>query len=322
MKSVLITGGAGFIGTHLMLRLAPECRVTIIDNFHRDALQFVDEARRSSVNVITSDVLDNSRLAASMEGVDCVFHLAAIAGVSSYYAQPARTLEVNLLGTMNVVKAAIAAGVSRLVYLSTSEIYGSHAVRVTEDSPAAVGPVTNPRWVYAISKLAGEQAVMHLCESGGVAHTIVRPFNIYGPRQVGEGAISNFCSAATDSKPLMVYGDGAAVRAWCYISDFIDALVAVMKSDSGRNRVFNVGNPGAVDTSIGLARRVCRIAGGGEIGWKNLDRADVDVRLPVIDEIRSAVGYEPKVDLDEGISKTLEWFRSKTVLAKSSGGAR
>lgn len=321
MKSVLITGGAGFIGTHLLLRLAPEYRVTIVDNFHRDALQFVEEAQRSSVNVMTADVLDNSQLAAAMEGVDCVFHLAAIAGVSSYYAQPARTLEVNLLGTMNVVKAAVAAGVSRLVYLSTSEIYGSHAVRVTEDTPASIGPVKNPRWVYAISKLAGEQAVMHLCGREGLPYTIVRPFNIYGPRQVGEGAISNFCSAASEGKPLTVYGDGAAIRAWCYISDFIDALVALMKSESGCNRAFNVGNPCAVETSIGLARRVCRIAGGGEIGWKNIDRADIEVRLPVINEIRSAVGYEPKVDLDEGISQTLEWFRAKNVRAKANGGS-
>lgn len=317
MNTVLITGGAGFIGTHLMVRLAPSCRVSIIDNFHRDALRFLEGAKPLSVTVNECDVLDSSRLSAAMEGVDTVFHLAAIAGVSSYYAQPARTLEVNLLGTLNVVKAAVAAGVSRVVYLSSSEVYGSRAVRVTENTPASVGPVSDPRWVYAISKLAAEQSVMHLCQAAGVAYTIVRPFNIYGPGQVGEGAISNFCAAAAAGKPLVVYGDGTAVRAWCYISDFIDALVAVATAESGRHRMFNIGNPRSVETSVGLAQRVCRIAGGGQITWKDVQRAEIDVRLPCIDEARSLVGYQPRVELDEGIGKTLEWFRTN-----SNGGGQ
>ena len=153
-----------------------------------------------------------------------------------------RHSQVNLLGTMNVVKAAISAGVTRFVYLSTSEVYGAHAARVTETTPACVGPVDDSRWVYAISKLAGEQAVMHLCRAAGLDFTIVRPFNVYGPRQVGEGAISNFCAAAAASKPLVVYGDGTAIRAWCYISDFLDGLLALSTTEAGRNRIFNIDN--------------------------------------------------------------------------------
>jgi nucleoside-diphosphate-sugar epimerase len=309
LQHVLITGGAGFIGSHLMSRLAPGCRVTLLDNFHRNALRFAEQSESTNVSVQPYDVLDSSGLSPLMADVDCVFHLAAIAGVSSYYAQPSRTLEVNLLGTMNVVKAAISAGVTRFVYLSTSEVYGVHAARVSETSPACVGPVDDCRWVYAISKLAGEQAVMHLCRAAGLDFTIVRPFNVYGPRQVGEGAISNFCASVAAHKPLVVYGDGTAIRAWCYISDFLDGLLALSTAEAGRNNIFNIGNPFAIESSIGLAERVRRLAGGGEVERKPIDRVEVEVRVPTIERVRAAVGYEPRVGLDEGIRETLAWAR-------------
>jgi len=309
LQRVLITGGAGFIGSHLMSRLAPDCRVVLLDNFHRNALRFAADSESPNVSVHRFDVLDGSGLPSLMAGVDCVFHLAAIAGVSSYYAQPARTLQVNLLGTMNVLKAAISAGVTRFVYLSTSEVYGPHAARVSETSPACVGPVDDSRWVYAISKLAGEQAVMHLCRAAGLDFTIVRPFNVYGPRQVGEGAISNFCRAVSHGEPIKVYGDGSPIRAWCYVSDMVAAIGKILHNPAAAGQTFNIGNPREVETTLGLARAVIRIAPpGSRIEFEEVVRSEVRARVPSIEKARKLLGFEPEITLEQGLKETLAFF--------------
>lgn len=246
-----------------------------------------------------------------MQGVDTVLHLAAIAGVSSYYAESLATLQVNILGTANVLEAASQASVRMVVYFSSSETFGAQALWVDESASHGIGPVADPRWVYATSKLAGEHFTMRYAETYGFDCAIVRPFNIYGPRQVGEGAISNFCRAAARGEPLTVYGDGSAIRAWCYISDMVDAVLAILHTPAASGHAFNIGNPHEVETTLGLARRVTRLVPGLTIQQQPVTRAEVRARIPVIDKARQLLNYEPKIDLDEGLRQTLAWFEQE-----------
>ena len=246
-----------------------------------------------------------------MRDEDTVLHLAAIAGVSSYYTQPLETLRVNLLGTIHVLEAAVNAHVRRFVYLSTSEVFGPDALWVDEESPHQIGGVADKRWVYATSKLAGEQFVMRYGEAHGMGCTILRPFNVYGPRQTGEGAISNFCAAAVEGHPMTVYGDGAAIRAWCYVSDFVDAVVAVLAAPAAINQDFNIGNPREVVTTLGLARQVSRLVPSAAIQFKAVARAEVRARVPSIEKAKRLLQYDPKATLEEGRRITIEWYRTQ-----------
>ena len=311
---ILITGGAGFIGTHLAERLVGEAEILLFDNFRRDSLRMVpalyDNPR---VRLITGDVLDSASLRQALKGVDTVIHLAAVAGVSSYYEESLRTLQVNILGTAGLLEEVARQGVQRFIHFSTSEVFGPDALWVEENSPHGIGPVSDRRWVYATSKLAGEHFTLRFAEKYGFRASIVRPFNIYGPRQTGEGAISNFCHAAINGRPLTVYGDGAAIRAWCYVSDLVDAVQAILGTPAAEGEVFNIGNPHESETTLGLARHVARLAPDATIRFQAVTRAEVRARVPNIEKARRLLGYEPKVDLIEGLSRTLEWFRKEHV---------
>jgi nucleoside-diphosphate-sugar epimerase len=261
------------------------------------------------VRLITGDVLDTASVRAAMDGADTVIHLAAIAGVSSYYKESLTTLKVNILGTVNLLEEVVSQKVGTFVHFSTSEVFGPDALWVQETSPHGIGPVSERRWVYATSKLAGEHFTLRFGENHGFRATAVRPFNIYGPRQTGEGAISNFCRAALGGKPITIYGDGTPIRAWCYISDMVAAVRAILDTPKAAGEVFNIGNPREVETTLGLARRVAALAPGSTIGFQDVDRAEVRARVPNIDKARKILGFEPQVDLETGLRHTLEWFR-------------
>ena len=282
----------------------------MFDNFRRNSLRWAPLlARDQNVTQISGDVLDVSSLEEALRGVDTVIHLAAIAGVSSYYNESLLTLRVNILGTVNVLDAAVKNKVKRFIHFSTSEVFGPDALWVQETSPLGIGPVSDRRWVYATSKLAGEHFALRYAEEHHSWATVVRPFNIYGPRQSGEGAIGNFCRAAITGQPLTVYGDGSAIRAWCYVSDLVDAVASILHTPDSAGQVFNLGNPREVETTLGLARRIAAIVPGATIRMQDMERAEVRARVPSIDRARKMLGFEPKVDLEQGLRSTLEWFR-------------
>jgi len=306
---ILITGGAGFIGSHLALRLRETNKVRLFDNFRRDSLTGTSIAEHPNVELIRGDLLNPSDVSRAVEGVDTILHLGAIAGVSSYYNQSLQTLKVNILGTQGLLDVA-AKTVRRFVHFSTSEVFGSNALHVTEEDCHGIGPTGDRRWVYATSKLAGEHFVLRYGEEFGFHACCLRPFNVYGPRQTGEGAISNFCTAVTKGQPLTVYGDGSAIRAWCYVSDMVEGTLLALENPAASGQVFNIGNAREIETTHGLARRICALGGGSSnIRTQPMDRAEVAVRIPRIDKARHLLGYEPKVDLDTGLTHTLAWYR-------------
>lgn len=311
MKCVL-TGGAGFIGCHLARRLlADGHEVVLLDNFHRNALQYAPDLKESGrVQCLTGDVLQPEKWSAALRGADLVVHMAAIAGVSSYYSRSLETLKVNIVGSLNTLEAAAAAGVPRFIDFSTSEVFGERALWVREEDPCRIGPPSDRRWVYATSKVASEHLALRIGETSGMNVTVVRPFNVYGPLQVGEGAISNFCRAIVEQKPLQVYGDGSPLRAWCFISDFIEALMAILeRPEATRGEVFHIGNPSEVESTLGLARRFQALVPGAVVERKDVVRAEIKARIPCIDKARERLGYEPRISLEEGLRRTLDWYR-------------
>jgi nucleoside-diphosphate-sugar epimerase len=306
---IVITGGAGFIGTHLVERFCQEADLVIFDNFRRNALAHAPHLRNHHrITLLHGDVLDPAALGQAVKGADVVLHLAAVAGVSSYHAEPLTTLQVNTRGTLNLLEAMVREQVGQLIYFSTSEVFGPAALMVTEKSPRSVGPIEDRRWVYAVSKLAAEQFCFEYATHHGFGCTVVRPFNIYGPRQIGEGAISNFCAAVAEGRPMTVFGDGSAIRAWCYISDLVDAIAKLLHPPPAGVLALNVGNPNEVETTLGLAQRIQRLAPEAQIVFQATDRSDVRERVPVIDKARKLIDFEPRVDLDHGLRATLTWF--------------
>jgi UDP-glucose 4-epimerase len=305
-KKVLITGGAGFIGTHLAERLRQRAQVVLFDNIRRDSLSLVPELLSDpNVTLIRGNVLDPASLEPAFDGVEAVLHLAAIAGVGSYHREPLNTLRVNLLGTVNVLDQVVKHGVKTMVDFSTSEVFGPNAFDVKETDPCGIGPSSDLRWVYATSKIASEHFCLRTAAQHGFACTIVRPFNIYGPRQTGEGAIGNFCRAAIDRRPLTVYGSGGAIRAWCFVSDMVHAVERILETPAAAGEVFNIGNAREVETTLGLARRIVQIEPGARINFQPMEGSEVRVRVPSIDKARAILGYEPQVDLDRGLRATL-----------------
>jgi UDP-glucose 4-epimerase len=307
---ILLTGGAGFIGTHLAERLCDRYKVVLFDNLRRDSLSGLAGLKEHpNVEFIEGDVLDIQGVKKAMDSCTIVVHLAAIAGVSSYYKEPARTLRVNLIGTFNVLECSRELKVDKVIDFSTSEVYGADAFNVSEESDHRIGPVSEYRWTYAVSKLASEQFTLRYGDTYGFRAFTVRPFNIYGPRQTGEGAISNFCRAAVNGEPIVIYGDGTPIRAWCYVSDLVDAVERMIEKDGLETGAFNIGNPQEAYSTADLVKLFCQAVGQDiQIVFKEVERTEIRVRVPNIDKAKRLLDFAPKVGLEEGIRMTYQWF--------------
>jgi nucleoside-diphosphate-sugar epimerase len=252
-----------------------------------------------------------------MRGCHHVVHLAAIAGVDTVLKMPVRTMQVAILGTHQVLEAARENPLlERLIDFSTSEVFGSYAYKVREGDLTALGAVGEARWTYAVSKLATEHLAHNYFKQYGTPALSVRPFNIYGPGQVGEGAIHRFIVQAIHNEPITIHNDGSQIRAWCYIDDMVDGILRCLEAPAAVGQAFNIGNPRSVVTIDDLARRIVRLSGSRSeitnVPWNN---ADVELRIPNIDKARQLLGYEPQVDLDEGLARTIRWYRERMSVA-------
>jgi nucleoside-diphosphate-sugar epimerase len=311
-KIVLLTGGAGFIGTQLAKRLVDTNTIVIYDNLHRNALQYTGLSSSPNVRVVKGDVLDREALLAAVRGCDIVVHLAAIAGVDTVMGMPTQTMKVNLLGTMNALDAAVGGGVKRFIDFSTSEVFGSHVYMAEEHNATALGVVGESRWTYAVSKLAAEHLVSSYHKEHGLETVTVRPFNVYGPQQVGVGAIHTFVVNALQNVDLEVHGDGNQIRSWCYVDDMVDGALLCMEKPEAVGHVFNIGNPRGTVTVANLAHLVKRLCDSrSEIVYSYKDYVDVELRIPSIKKAQTLLGYWPKVDLEEGLARTIQWYRKQ-----------
>jgi len=312
-KRILITGGAGFIGSHLVKAIADDNEVVILDNLRRNALQPAGLDTHKNVTLMEGDVLDYRNVQQAMSGCTHVVHLASIAGVDTVMNNPVTTMRVSLLGTSNVLEAAMFAGnLERIVDFSTSEVFGSHAYNVSEGDVTSLGAVGEARWTYAVSKLATEHLAFNYFKQYELPTCSVRPFNIYGPMQVGEGAVHHFIVRAIKDEPITVHNDGGQIRAWCYVDDIIDGTLTALVHDEARGHAFNIGNPRSTVTIYNLALEIKRLCqSSSEINFVEWPYPDVDLRIPNIDKARKLLGFEPQVDLEDGLRRTIEWYRQK-----------
>jgi len=314
-KRVVITGGAGFIGSSLTRALAGNNDVVILDNMHRDAITETGLLDMPNVSLIQGDVLNMPDVEKAVKGADIVVHMAAIAGVDTVMRMPVKTMMVAMQGTINCLHAAANQdGLQRFVDFSTSEVFGRYAYNVTEGDVSSLGAVGEARWTYAVSKLATEHLALSFYKQYGLPSVSIRPFNIYGPQQVGEGAVHHFILRALRNEDLMVHNDGSQIRSWCYIDDIIDGVMLAMESERAIGESFNIGNPRSTLTIYNLAREVVRLSSSSSaVKFVKWDFPDVDLRIPNIDKARNLLAYEPKVDLEEGLLRTIRWYRRQVL---------
>lgn len=310
MKTYFITGGAGFIANTLIARLVDEHKIVVYDNFHRDTLSTSSLAGHKNIEVIKGDVLDLPSLTAAMAGADAVIHAAGIAGIDTVLKDPVRTMRVNMIGTANMLEAASQAGVAdRVIDFSTSEVFGSMAYRSTETDETVSGSAGEARWTYAVSKLAGEHLAKAYHTRDQLPVVTVRPFNVYGPGQTGEGAIQIFIKRALKNEDIFIHGDGTQIRAWCYVDDFVDCIMRCLDNPKAIGESFNIGNARAVITILGLAQTVCRVLNSSSrIDFRPALSADIALRIPSVDKAEELLGFKAKIDLDEGIKRSAEWL--------------
>ena len=317
-KRILVTGGAGFIGTTLARRLVDENEIVAVDNLHRDALSGTDLGDHRNFTFVHCDVLDRDRLAELARGVTHVVHCAGIAGVDTVLASPVRVMRVNVIGTYNVLEAAVGTldTVERVVDFSTSEVFGSQAFNVHEAHVTTIGSVGEARWTYAVSKLAGEHMAHAYHAELGLPTVSVRPFNVYGPGQIGGGAIRQFIEDALAGRELTIHGDGSQIRAWCYVDDMVEGTLLALEHPDAVGESFNIGNARSAVTIHDLAQRIKRLSGcPGDIVFRPLHYTDVELRIPNVEKARRMLGFEAQVELDDGLARTIAWYRERVGAA-------
>ena len=315
----LITGGAGFIGSHLAERLLQlEHDVLVLDNLSTGSIENIAHLKTEKrFSYVIDSITSESLLAEMVDSSDVVFHLAAAVGVKLIVEQPVHTIETNVHGTEVVLKHANKK--KKLVFIaSTSEVYGKSAdVPFRESSDVVLGPSAKHRWAYACSKLIDEFLALAYWKEKKLPVVIVRLFNTVGPRQTGQYGmvLPTFVRQALSGHPITVFGDGTQSRSFTYVSDVVDALIALASERRAVGEVFNIGNTGEISIAD-LATRVKALAcSDSPIQLVPYDQAyeagfeDMPRRVPDISKLRALVGYEPKVELDEIILRVIDYIR-------------
>ena len=309
-KTIFITGGAGFIANTIIQRYIANNKIIVYDNFHRDTLSGSKVSEHPNLSIIKGDVLDYTLLEKSMYGSDIVIHAAGIAGIDTVIQNPVTTMRVNMIGTANCLEAARVNGIKdRFIDFSTSEVFGSMAFRSTESDSTVAGSAGEARWTYAVSKLAGEHLAHAYHSQFKLPIVTVRPFNVYGPGQTGEGAIQIFIKKALKNQDIEIHGDGNQIRAWCYVDDFVECLIKCVEDPKAIGESFNLGNARAVITILGLAQTICRVLNSkSKTIFTPALSADIAIRIPSVDKTQNILGFKAKVDLEEGIRETAKWI--------------
>jgi len=327
-KSALITGGAGFIGSHLAeLLLDAGWEVFVLDDLSTGSERNVAHLReRRDFHLIVDSVLKSSVVNELVHRCDVVFHLAAAVGVRLIVEQPVHTLVTNIQGTENVLDHCNRFG-KRVLVASTSEVYGDRREpeALTEESLRMYGPTTARRWAYAESKALDEFLALAYHQERGLDCVIVRLFNTVGPRQSGQYGmvIPRFVSAALAGRPIEIHGDGSQTRCFCHVQDTIGALAQLMDAKNVDGEIFNVGSTERV-TIDELAQRVLAATHSeaevvyvpyGEVYGQGIE--DMLHRQPAIEKVTGAIGWQPTRSLDEILADVIAHVRTAPVLDES-----
>ncbi|OGW56943.1 MAG: hypothetical protein A3D21_05145 [Nitrospirae bacterium RIFCSPHIGHO2_02_FULL_42_12] len=311
-KNILVTGGAGCIGMQV-------CTELINRGFSVHLFDLPEQIKRvekyilPEIKIYYGSVLDCSSLRDAMIGCDAIIHLAAYLGVRRTETNRLRCIEINVDGTKNILECAVQHRVKKIVFASSSEVYGEPA-----ENPVTEKSTTQGKTVYAVSKLTGEE----LCKAFSqrypeLSYTILRYFNTFGPFQIAQFVIAKFIRNILEDKPPIIYGKGNQIRSYCYVSDTAWATVEALLNEKTNNEIFNIGNSKSLINLIDLAYLVIRLCGkDGKIEprfqpqFKNTDRLqerEVFQRFCDTTKARLILGYEPKVSIEDGISNVLKF---------------
>jgi UDP-glucose 4-epimerase len=312
----LVTGGAGFIGSHLVDRLATRGdTVVVLDNLSTGRLSNLTQHRDSpGVRIVEGSILDEAAVEELVSSCDRAFHLAAAVGVANVVGDPLGSLLVNGRGTENVLAACARHG-RKVLIASSSEVYGkTDSIPMHEDDDRILGSTTIHRWSYATAKALDEHLALAYARDG-LPTVIVRYFNIYGPRMDPRGygsVMANFLRQAMAGEPVTVYGDGLQTRCFTYIDDCIDGTMLAMETDAAEAQAFNIGDPRSETTILDLARQVIEVTGSAsEVVHESYETRfgpgfeDTRRRVPATDRARERLGWTPRVSLAEGLRHTL-----------------
>ncbi len=308
--NVLVTGGAGFIGSHLVDELLrKECRVLVYDNFdpfYRGKEHNLDHhSENSNFKIVWGDILNYDVLVGAMKGVDIVFHLAAQPGVRYSIQRPRKVQEVNVTGTLNVLSAALANQVKKVVYASSSSVYGiSKYLPFDEKHP------TNPNSPYAASKLATEIFCRVFHDVYGFNVVMLRYFSVYGPRQRPDQVINIFVNKVLTGNAVEFYGDGKQTRDFTYVDDVVRATVRAAEVEEANGIAINIGSGRRISIN-NLLKEIKRLTGKQEIAIvkRAIVLGDFPHTLADIELARKLLDYRPRVDLENGLVNTIKWYR-------------
>lgn len=306
---ILITGGAGFIGSHLAEHFQGRAEVRVLDNLRTGHRRNLSGSREDGIEFIEGTILDRDAVRAAVRGIDYVFHLAALVSVPESVERPRECVEINVTGLLNVLEAAAEAGVRKLVFAGSAAVYGDNP-----EVPKIEDMRPEPRSPYAVTKLDGEYYCRQYTESGRLETAALRLFNVFGPRQdpgsAYAAAVPVFMQQALANRPLTIFGDGGQTRDFIYVKDIVAANVFAATTP-GVAGVFNAGYGGPT-TVLDLARRIVALAGSrSEIRHAPERPGDVRHSHANVSKLRTA-GFQPAGSLEAGLAATLEHFRSAT----------
>mgnify|MGYP006299905105 CR=1 FL=1 len=319
----LITGGAGFIGSHLAEELLTSGnQVTVVDNLSTGNLTNIQHLQgRTNFDVVVADILNETVMDRLVSECDIVYHLAAAVGVELIVTKPVEVIQTNILGTEMVLKL-VARYLKKVVITSTSEIYGkSDKTPFSENDDRVLGPTTKNRWSYSSSKAIDEFLALAYNKEKNIETIVVRLFNTVGPRQTGQYGmvVPRFVSQALNGDPITVYGSGKQVRCFAYVSDIVGALVELSQNEKAVGQIFNVGNDNPISI-LELAEKVKKATNSdSEIKFVSYDEAyeegfeDMSIRVPDLTKIKNLIGYVPKVHIDEILKNVIEYFASANM---------
>lgn len=303
MVRVLVTGGSGFIGEAIVTALTKKGHEIVIFDLCNTNIKHATFHRGS--------VLDPEAISKAMSGCDYVIHMAAVLGVSKSTYEPVECLDVNIIGTRNVLRCCVIHRIKKILLTSSSEVYGEPA-----KNPITENTVLQPKSEYGVSKWVGEEYLKAYKRQHGLEYTIVRYFNVYGERQRHSWVMSKFVNNAVLGKPLKVFGDGSQVRAFCHVQDAAEGTVAALLSEAANGEILNIGNCQEPLSMKELAERVIRAAGKSEpplfIPLEHSDRTkerEIFQRIPATEKAKQLLGFEAKIHLDEGIRSVITYRR-------------